>query len=170
MIYYTSSRAVLYLTTLFVLRPTRTRLIGKDASLTQSSPTPPRVGATAFSPSPSSPSTPPRRGARYTLRWDAHHTSDSEIWRRREPVAAATTMTRRRRTDPDTRWMRGRERGGEQATTRSRDLSAPAVRRTVANLGFEFIVCRFKNVSYNSVNAFYQLGNNCKINNNSVIT
>jgi hypothetical protein len=52
---------------------------------------------------------------------------------------------------------------------RSRDPSAPAVRRSVANLEFEFMVCRSKNVLYNSVNAFYQLGNNCKINNNSVI-
>jgi hypothetical protein len=31
------------------------------------------------------------------------------------------------------------------------------------------MVCRSKNVLYNSVNAFYQLGSNCKINNNSVI-
>jgi hypothetical protein len=52
---------------------------------------------------------------------------------------------------------------------RSRDPSAPAVRRSVANLGFEFMVCRSKNVLYNSVNAFYQLGNSCKINNDSVI-
>jgi hypothetical protein len=64
-----------------------------------------------------------------------------------------------------------RQRGcdGEQVATRSRDPSAPAMQRSVANLGFEFMVCRSKNVLYNSVNAFYQLGNNCKINNNSVI-
>jgi hypothetical protein len=80
-----------------------------------------------------------------------------------------TTMTRRRR-DPATRSTRGRGRGGEQAATRSRDPSAPAVRRSVANLGFEFLVRRSKNVLYNSVNAFYQLGNNCKIHNNSIIT
>jgi hypothetical protein len=43
------------------------------------------------------------------------------------------------------------------------------VRRSVANLGFEFMVCRSKNVLYISVNAFYQLDNNCKINNNLVI-
>jgi hypothetical protein len=79
-----------------------------------------------------------------------------------------TTATMRRR-DPATRSMRGRGRGGEQAETRSRDPSAPAVRRSVANLGFEFMVCQSKNVLYNSVNAFYQLGNNCKINNNLVI-
>jgi hypothetical protein len=79
------------------------------------------------------------------------------------------TMTRRRR-DPASRSTRGRGRGGEEAATRSRDLSAPAVRRSVANLGSEFMVCRSKNVLYNSVNAFYQLGNNCKINNNLVIT
>jgi hypothetical protein len=64
------------------------------------------------------------------------------------------------------RSTRGRGRGGEKATTRSRDPSAPAVRRSVANLGFEFMVCHSKNVLYNSVNALYQLGNNCKINNN----
>jgi hypothetical protein len=52
--------------------------------------------------------------------------------------------------------------------TGSRDPSAPAVRRSVVNLGFDFMVCRSKNVLYNSVNPFYQLGNNCKINNNSV--
>jgi hypothetical protein len=73
------------------------------------------------------------------------------------------------RKDPATRSMRGRGRGGEQAATRSRDPSAPAVRRSVANLGFEFMVCRSKNVLYNSVNAFYQLGNNCKNNYNAVI-
>jgi hypothetical protein len=67
------------------------------------------------------------------------------------------------------RSTRGRGSGGEQAATRSRDPSAPAVRRSVANLGFEFMVCRSKNVLYSLVNAFYQLGNNCKINNNSVI-
>jgi hypothetical protein len=39
------------------------------------------------------------------------------------------------------------------------------VKRSVANLGFEFMVCRSKNVLYNSVN--YQLGNTCKINNNN---
>jgi hypothetical protein len=65
---------------------------------------------------------------------------------------------------------RGRGHGGEQEATRSRDPSAPAVRRSVANLGFEFMVYHSKNVLYNSVNAFYQLGNNCKINNNSVMT
>jgi hypothetical protein len=79
-----------------------------------------------------------------------------------------TTMTRRRR-DLATRSTRGRGRGGEQAATRSRDPFALAVRRSVENLGFEFMVCRSKNVLYNSVNAFYQLGNNCKIYNNSVI-
>jgi hypothetical protein len=52
--------------------------------------------------------------------------------------------------------------------TRSKDPSAPTMTRSVANLGFEFMVCRSKNVLYNSVNPFYQLGNNCKINNNSV--
>jgi hypothetical protein len=80
-----------------------------------------------------------------------------------------TTMTTRRRRDPATRSTRGQGRGDEQAATRSRDPSAPAVRRSVANLGFEFMVCHSKNVLYNSVNAFYQLGNNFKINNNSVI-
>jgi hypothetical protein len=78
--------------------------------------------------------------------------------------------TRRRKRDPATRWTRGRGRGGEQAATRSRDPSAPAVRRSVANLGFEIMVCRSKNILYNSVNAFYQLGNNCKINSNSDLT
>jgi hypothetical protein len=78
------------------------------------------------------------------------------------------TTTRRRR-DPATQSTRGRGRGGEQPSTRSRDPSAPVVRRSVANLGFEFMVCCSKNVLYNSVNAFYQLGNNWKINNNSVI-
>jgi hypothetical protein len=77
------------------------------------------------------------------------------------------TTTRRTRRDPATRSTQGR---GEQAATRSRDPSALAVRRSVANLGFEFVVYHSKNVLYNSVNAFYQLGNNCKINNNSVIT
>jgi hypothetical protein len=81
-----------------------------------------------------------------------------------------TTKTIRRRRDPTTRSTRGRGRGGEQAVTRSRDPSAPAVRRSMANLGFEFMVCHSKNVLYNSVNAFYQLGDNCKINNNLVIT
>jgi hypothetical protein len=80
-----------------------------------------------------------------------------------------TKTTTRRRRDPATRSMRGRGRGGKQAATRSRDPSAPAVRRSVVNLGFEFMVCRSKNVLYNLVNAFYQLGNNCNINNNSVI-
>jgi hypothetical protein len=89
---------------------------------------------------------------------------------RRDPAAVATmTTTARRRRDPATRSTRGRGRGSEQAPTRSRDPSALAVRRSVANLEFEFMVCRSKNVLYNSVNAFYQLGNNCKINNNSVI-
>jgi hypothetical protein len=78
--------------------------------------------------------------------------------------------TRRRRRDPATRSTRGRGCGSEQAKTRSRDPSAPAVRRSLVNLGFEFMVCRSKNVLYNSVNGFYQLGNNCKINKNSVIT
>jgi hypothetical protein len=77
--------------------------------------------------------------------------------------------TRRRRRDPAMRSKRGQGRGGEQAATRSRDPSAPTVTRSVANLGFEFMVCCTKNVLYNSVNPFYQLGNNCKINNNSVI-
>jgi hypothetical protein len=81
-----------------------------------------------------------------------------------------TTMTRRRRRDPATRSTQRQGCGVEHAATRSRDPSAPALRRSVANLGFEFMVCRSKNVLYNSVNAFYQLGNNCKINNNSVIT
>jgi hypothetical protein len=67
------------------------------------------------------------------------------------------------------RSTRGRGRGDEQAVMRSRDPSATAVRRSVANLGFEFMVWRFKNVLYNLVNAFCQLGNNCKINNNSII-
>jgi hypothetical protein len=75
-----------------------------------------------------------------------------------------TITTRTRRRDPDTRSMRGRGYSGEQAATRSRDPSAPAVRRSVAKLGFEFMVCRSKNVYYNLVNAFYQLGNNCNIN------
>jgi hypothetical protein len=68
------------------------------------------------------------------------------------------------------RSTRGRGRDSEQAATRSRDPSAPIVRRSGANLGFEFMVCHSKNFLYNSVNAFYQLDNNCKINNNSVIT
>jgi hypothetical protein len=76
-----------------------------------------------------------------------------------------TTMRRRR--DPDTRSTRGRGRGGEKAAT-SRDLCTPTVTRSVANLEFEFMVCRSKNVLYNSVNSFYQLGNNCKIKNNLV--
>jgi hypothetical protein len=50
-----------------------------------------------------------------------------------------------------------------------RDPSAPVAQMLVANLGFEFMVCRSKNVLYNSVNAFYKLGNNYKINHNSVI-
>jgi hypothetical protein len=77
---------------------------------------------------------------------------------------------RRRRRDPATRSTLGRGRDREQAAMRSRDPSTPAVTRLVANLGFEFMVCRSKNVLYNSVNAFYQLSNNCKINNNLVIT
>jgi hypothetical protein len=32
------------------------------------------------------------------------------------------------------------------------------------------MVCHSKDVLYNSVNAFYELGNNCKINNNLVIS
>jgi hypothetical protein len=68
------------------------------------------------------------------------------------------------------RSMQGRGHGREHAATRSIDPSAPVVRRSVANLGFEFMVCRSKDVLYNSVNAFYQLGNNCKINKDSVIT
>jgi hypothetical protein len=55
------------------------------------------------------------------------------------------TMTTRRR-DPATRSTRGRGRGGEHAAMRSRDPSALVVRRSVANLGFEFMVCRSKNV------------------------
>jgi hypothetical protein len=68
------------------------------------------------------------------------------------------------------RSTRGRGCGGEQAAMRSRDPSALAVRRSVANPEFEFMVCHSENVLYNSVNAFNQLGNNCKINKNSVIT
>jgi hypothetical protein len=67
------------------------------------------------------------------------------------------------------RLTRGRGRDGEQVATRSRDPS-PVVPRSMANLGFEFMVCHSKNFLYNSVNAFYQLGNNRKINNNLVIT
>jgi hypothetical protein len=78
------------------------------------------------------------------------------------------TKTRRRRRDPATRSMQGRGRGGEQAVTRSRDPSALTVTRSVANLGFECMVCHSKNVLYNSVNPFYQLDNNCKISNTSV--
>jgi hypothetical protein len=81
-----------------------------------------------------------------------------------------TRRRRRRRMDPTTRLTQGRGRGSEQAATRSRDPSAPAVRRSVANLGFEFMACHSKDVLYNSVNEFDQLGNNCKINNNLVIT
>jgi hypothetical protein len=55
-----------------------------------------------------------------------------------------TTTRRRRRRDPATMSTQGRGRGGEQAVTRSRDPSASAVRRSVANLGFEFMVCRSK--------------------------
>jgi hypothetical protein len=54
------------------------------------------------------------------------------------------TTTRRRRRDPTTRSTRGRGRGGEHEVTRSRDPSAPTVTRSVANLGFEFMVCRSK--------------------------
>jgi hypothetical protein len=79
-------------------------------------------------------------------------------------------MTRMRRRDPTTRSTWGRGRGGEQAATRSRDPYALAVLRSVANPGFEFMVCRSKNVLYNLVNALYQVSNNCKINNNSVVT
>jgi hypothetical protein len=57
--------------------------------------------------------------------------------------------TRRRRRDPAMRSKRGQGRGGEQAATRSRDPSAPTVTRSVANLGFEFMVCCTKNVLYN---------------------
>jgi hypothetical protein len=89
---------------------------------------------------------------------------------RRDPTTTTMVRTRRRRRDPATRSTRGRGRGGEEAAARSRDPSAPAVQRSVVNLGFEFMVRRSKNVLYNSVNAFYHLGNNCKINNNSVIT
>jgi hypothetical protein len=89
---------------------------------------------------------------------------------RRDPAAAVVkTTTTRRRRDLATRSTRGRGRGGEEAATRSREPSAPVVRRSVANLGFEFMVCRSKNILYNLVNAFYQLDNNCKVNNNSVI-
>jgi hypothetical protein len=70
-------------------------------------------------------------------------------------------MTTTGRRDLATRSTRGRGCGGEQAAPRSRDPSAPVVRRSVANLGFEFMVCRSKNILYNSINAFYQLGNNC---------
>jgi hypothetical protein len=84
-------------------------------------------------------------------------------------VTTTTRTTTRRRRDLATRSTRGRGRSGEQEATRRRDPSAPAVRRSVASLRFEFMVCRSKNVLYNSANAFYPLGNNCKINNNSVI-
>jgi hypothetical protein len=67
------------------------------------------------------------------------------------------------------RSTRGRGRGSEPAATRSRDPSALTVTRSMANLEFEFMVCHSKNVLYNSLNPFYQLGNNCKINNNSVL-
>jgi hypothetical protein len=60
-------------------------------------------------------------------------------------MMTTTTTTTRGRRDPDTRLTRGRGRGSEQATTRSRDPSASAVRRSVANLGFEFMVYRSKN-------------------------
>jgi hypothetical protein len=149
----------------------------------------PRTTAATFSPSPSSLSPSPRRDPLYTpslrraphhARRDVHHTSNSEskgggtqLWRRRrwrlEERDPATTTTTRTRRDPATRSMWGRGRGGEQAVTRSRDPSALTVWRSVANLGFEFMVCHSKNVLHNSVDAFYQLGNNCKINNNSVI-
>jgi hypothetical protein len=78
-------------------------------------------------------------------------------------------MTTRRRRDPATRSTGGRGRGGVEAATRSRDPFAMIVTRSVVNIVFVFMVCRYKNVLYNSVNPFYQLGNNCKINNNSVI-
>jgi hypothetical protein len=65
--------------------------------------------------------------------------------------------------------MQGRGRGGEQATMRSRYPSSLAVRMSMANLGFEFMVCRSKNLLYSLVNAFCQLRNNSKINNDSVI-
>jgi hypothetical protein len=64
------------------------------------------------------------------------------------------TMSRRRRRDPATRSMRGRGHGSEQAAMRSRDPSALIVARPVVNLGFQFMVCRSKNVLYNSVNPF----------------
>jgi hypothetical protein len=83
-------------------------------------------------------------------------------------VTTATTMSRRRWKDLALRLTRGRGRGDEQAVTKSRDPSALTVTRSVANLGFEFMVCRSKNVLYNSVNPFSQLGNNCNIDNNTV--
>jgi hypothetical protein len=76
-------------------------------------------------------------------------------------------MTRRRR-DPAPGVTQEPGCGGKQVVVRSRDPFAPTLTRLVANLGFEFMVCRSKNILYNSVNPFYQLGNNCKINNNSV--
>jgi hypothetical protein len=66
---------------------------------------------------------------------------------------------------------RGRHEDKDVAVSRQRqvEIPAPTVTRAVENLGFEFMVCRSKNVLYNSVNPFYQLANNCKINNNSII-
>jgi hypothetical protein len=119
--------------------------------------------------------TPSLRQVPHHAQRDTHHTSDSEIsggggtqQQRRQrleedPTTTVMMMTRRRNRDPDIGSTRGRGRGGEQAATRSRDPSAPTVTRSVANLGFEFIVCCSKNVLYNSLNPFYQLGNNCKV-------
>jgi hypothetical protein len=76
--------------------------------------------------------------------------------------------TRRRKRDPAPRVTQERGCGGKQAAVRSRDPFVPTLTRLVANLGFEFMVCHSKNILYNSVNPFYQLGNNCKINSNSV--
>jgi hypothetical protein len=79
-----------------------------------------------------------------------------------------STTTMRRRRDLATRSTRGRGHGSEQAAARNRDPSAPTVTRSVANLGFEFMVCRSKKCLINSVNPFYELGYSCIINNNSV--
>jgi hypothetical protein len=145
-----------------------------------SSHSPPCTTAATFSP----PHLPPRRDPLYTpsLRRAPHlwqrdleeegpscGGGDDDDDYRRDPATTTTTTMTRRRMDVATRSTRGRGRGGEQAATRSRDPSAPAVWMSVVNLGFEFMACRSKNVLNNSVNAFYQLDNNCIINNNSVI-
>jgi hypothetical protein len=62
-----------------------------------------------------------------------------------------TTMTTRKRRDPATRSIRGGGRGREQAAMRSRDPCALTMTMSVANLRFEFKVCRSKNVVYSSV-------------------